>query len=103
MPTRVTRGSSLVTSFTALASLMSVYIERNLYISMSWLLKPCRFCLKNTGPLLSSLIAIAVATITGDSRISAISATTLSNTHLKTRFQSEIGRSAMSNTGTSPT
>ncbi|MNL82373.1 hypothetical protein D3C87_2097430 [compost metagenome] len=59
--------------------------------------------MKNTGPLLSSLMAMAVAIMTGDSRISAVSATTLSNTHLKTRFQSEIGRSAMSNTAISPT
>ena len=32
-PTRVTRGSSFVTSFAAAASLMSVYMERNLKTS----------------------------------------------------------------------
>ena len=44
-----------------------------------------------------------VTIMIGDSRISAITATSLSNSHLKTRFQSEMGRSTMSNTGTSPT
>ena len=45
---------------------MSWYIERNFKTSMIWLLKPWRFCRKKTGPLESSLMAIAVASITGD-------------------------------------
>ena len=101
-PTRVTRGSPRVIR-RAVGSAASVRIERNLKTSISSLLKPCRFWRKNTGPGLSSLMAMAVAIITGDSSASATSATSLSNSHLKTRFQSEIGRSARSNTGTPPT
>lgn len=52
---------------------------RNLYMQNSWPPRPTRFCRKRTLPGLSSLMAMAVTSITGkvmgqDKRISRISA-----------------------------
>ena len=70
---------------------------------MRSLLKPYRFCLKKTGPLLSSLMASAVASISGDSAISASEPMILSNKYFITTSQSVIGRSNTSSTGRLPT
>ena len=66
------------------------------------LLKPWRFCLKSTGPLLSSFMAIAVATITGENTMMPIRLKTMSKARLATESQSLIGLSRISSIGTEP-
>ena len=69
---------------------------------MTSLLKPWRFCRKSTGPLLSSLMAIAVASITGEKTMMPIRLKTMSKARLATESQSLIGLSKMSSIGTEP-
>lgn len=66
------------------------------------LLKPCRFCLNSTGPLLSSLMAMAVTSITGEKTMTPMIEKRMSKARLATESQSLIGLSKMSSIGTEP-
>ena len=66
------------------------------------LLKPCRFCRNITGPLLSSLMAIAVASMTGENTTMPMRLKMMSKARLATESQSLIGLSKISSIGTEP-
>ena len=103
-PTRVTRGSPLVTALRAVGSLMLVYIERNLKTLMVSLLKPWRFCLKKIGPCEVTFTAIAVADHhRPEQRPARRWLKNMSKPRLATESQSRIGLSKMSSIGTWPT
>lgn len=90
-PTRVTRGSFRVTTRRAVGSIVSLYIERNFSTLMMRSLYPCRFCLKRIGPPVSSQIAIAATSITGQTN----NRDRVANTISKTRFIRRRFRAAM--------
>jgi hypothetical protein len=58
--------------------------------------------LNSTGPRLSSLMAMAVSSMTGDTASNSRPPTIRSNSHFITTSQSVIGLSMMSRTGTPP-
>ena len=102
-PTRVTRGSSLVTSLLAVGVGL-LGIHRAEFVDLDQLV------VEAVAPLLEEHRALAVE-LDGDrdqqaspatAQISASVPTILSNSHFITTSQSAIGRSKMSSTGTLP-
>ena len=92
-PTRVIRGSSRILNITpssdsfiasssALRCSASTYIERNLIRLKLLLPRPARGWRKKTGPRDSTLIAIAVASITGEKSASRAAEPTMSSIRL---------------------